>query len=93
MIKKLNILIAILYPVAVIAGFVLTIRIDNFAIFDPTYATLALVILPGLLILLVIGLAFTGRAPGRLWRVALIAWIVFVTYGHQKLIEIAASGV
>lgn len=93
MIKKLNILIAVLYPIAVIAGFALTIRIDNFAIFDPAYSTLALVIVPGLLVLLTIGLAFTGRAPGRLWRLALIAWIALVTYGHHKLIVIAASGV
>ena len=84
MVRALNALIAALWPLAVIVGF---------TIFDNTYQTIWLIILPGLLILLTIGLAFTGRAPGRLWRLALIVWIGLVTWGHWKLIGIAAASV
>lgn len=93
MVRKLYLLIAVLYPMAAAGVFALAIRTDNLMIFRPAWATMWLVIVPGLLILATIGLAFTGRAPGRVWRLALIAWIALVTYGHKELIGIAAAGV
>ena len=93
MVRKLNILIAVLYPVAVIAVFFLTTQADPFAVFDPLYTAIWLLLVPGLLILLTIGLAFTGKAPGHLWRLTLIAWIALVSYGHYSMIGSASAGI
>ena len=92
-VRNIYILIAVLYPVAAVAAFAYTIGADNFAIFRQPYNITWFVFVPGGLILLTIGLAFTGRAPGRLWRLAMIVWIGLVTWGHNALIGIAASGV
>lgn len=93
MVRKINILIAVLYPVAVIAVFFLTMRADLFAVFDPLYMAVWLLLVPGILILLTIGLAFTGKAPGHLWRLALIVWIALVTFGHYSMIGNASAGI
>lgn len=93
MVRSLYILIAVLYPVAAVAAFAFTVRTDNFAIFDTAYQAPWLLFIPAALILATIGLAFTGRALGRLWRLALIAWIALVTWGHDSLIRIAAGSV
>lgn len=93
MVRNLYILIAVLYPVAAAAAFAYMIGADNFAIFRQPYNLTWMVFVPGALVLLTIGLAFTGRAPGRLWRLAMIGWIALVTYGHHGMIGIAASGV
>lgn len=93
MVRKFYILIAALYPVVAIAGFVLTLRADRFAIFDPSYLLVWQVLVPGALILLTIGLALTGRAPRRLWRLTLIVWIGLVTWGHVAMIEAASRSV
>jgi hypothetical protein len=92
-VRNIYILIAVLYPVAVMAAFAYMIGADSFAIFKQPYTITWFVFVPGALILLTIGLAFTGRAPGRLWRLALIVWIGLVTWSHNALIGIVASGV
>lgn len=84
---------AALYPIVVLIVFALTVRKDPFAIFEPGYSMVWLVFVPGVLILLTIGLAYTGQAPGRFWRLALVLWIVAVSFGHRTLIALAASGV
>jgi hypothetical protein len=93
LVRKLNILIAVLYPVAVIAVFFLTMRSDQFAVFEPLYSAIWLLLVPGILILLTIGLAFTGKAPGHRWRLALIFWIALVTFGHYSMIGSASAGI
>lgn len=93
MVRKINVLIAALYPAVVIAVFVLTIRSDLIAVLDPLYLAIWLLMVPGLLILLTIGLAFTGKAPGHRWRLALILWISVVTFGHYSMIGSATAGI
>lgn len=83
-----------LWPLASIAAFAITIRIDEFAIFGSSYRAIWIFLLPAALILLAIGLAaFTGKAPRRAWRYALLLWIPAVAYGHRMLIAVAAASV
>jgi hypothetical protein len=92
-VRKINILIAVLYPLLAVAVFFLTVRNDPFGVFGQNYKTIWLLMIPGILILVTIGLAFTGKAPRHSLRLTLIAWIAIVTYGHYVLIDIAAAGV
>ncbi len=93
MARKLALLIVVLYPVSVLVSFFMMLRIDAFALFGDRYQFPWLLLVPGVLILLTIGLAFMQNAPRRWMRFSMMVWIGVVTWGHHSLIEIAASGV
>lgn len=57
MVRWFYALTPILYPLAALAAFALTVRADPFALFDRVYTFLALYLAPGLLVLFAIGLA------------------------------------
>lgn len=93
MARRLALLIALLYPVAAIGVFAATIRTDNFAIFREGYQFAWLLLVPALLILLTISLAFMKNAPSRRIRYGMMVWIGVVTWAHYTIIGIAAASV
>ena len=80
--KKLMLIIAIGYPLGLIALAIGVMRQDAKLIFNEYYMAGTLAILPAFLMSLVVVIARSDQAPKLIWSTLLGLWVLLVTAGH-----------